>query len=73
MIKYIRSGQVGVKKMTEICNMAVDDEKISRDWELSNLLPIYKEKGDPLECGAHRAIKLIEHGMKVFERVWREG
>ena len=62
-------GQVGVKKMTEICNMVVDEEKIPRDWELSTLLPIYKGKGDPLECGAHRTIKLLEHGMKVFERV----
>mgnify|MGYP007071599789 CR=1 FL=1 len=63
------AGQVGVKKMTEICNMVVDEEKIPKDWELSTLLPIYKGKGDPMECGAHRAIKLLEHGMKVLERV----
>ena len=56
------AGEVGVKKMTEICNMVVDNEKIPMDWELSTLLPIYKGKGDPLECGANRA-------MKVFERV----
>ena len=56
------AGQVGVKKMTEICNTVLDEVKIPRDWELSTLLPIDKGKGDPLECGAHRA-------MKVFERV----
>ena len=61
------AGQVGVKMM-EICNMVVDDEKILRDWELSTFLPIYKGRGDPLECGAHTAIKLLQHGMKVFER-----
>ena len=42
------AGQVGVKKMTEICNMVVDEEKIPRDWELSTFLPIYKGKGDLL-------------------------
>ena len=63
------ANQVGVKKMTEICNMVVDERKIPRDWELSTLLPIYKGKGDPLECGAHTAIKLLEHEMTLFERV----
>ena len=32
------SGQVGVKKMTEICNMVVDEEKILKHWELSTHL-----------------------------------
>lgn len=63
------AGQAGVKKMTEICNMVVNEGKIPRDWELSTLVPIYKGKGDPLECGSYRAIKLLEHGMKVLERV----
>ena len=36
------AGQVGVKKMTEICNMIADEENITRDWELSTLLLIYK-------------------------------
>uniref|UniRef100_UPI00358E0C29 craniofacial development protein 2-like n=1 Tax=Myxine glutinosa TaxID=7769 RepID=UPI00358E0C29 len=36
---------------------------------LSTLVPLYKGKGDPLECGSYRAIKLLEHGMKVLERV----
>ena len=39
------------------------------EWELSTLIPIYKGKGDPMECGSYRAIKLLEHGMKVLERV----
>ena len=57
--------------MMEICNMVVNEGKIPRDWEweLSTLILIYKGKGDPLECKVHRAIKLLEHGMKVLERV----
>ena len=32
------ASMVGVKKMTEICNMVVDEEKILKDWELSTRL-----------------------------------
>ena len=33
------------------------------------LSPIYKHKGDPLECGNFRGIKLLEHGMKMFQKI----
>jgi len=35
------------------------------DLKSSVVLPIYKGKGDPVECGSHRGIKLLEHAMKV--------
>ena len=34
------------------------------------VLPIYKGKGDPMECGSYRGIKLLEHAMKVVERIF---
>jgi len=34
------------------------------------ILPIYKGKGDPMECGSYREIKLLEHAMKVVERIF---
>ena len=30
---------------------------------------VYKGKGDALSCGSYRGIKLLEHAMKVLERV----
>ena len=30
---------------------------------------VYKGKGDALTCGSYRGIKLLEHAMKVLERV----
>jgi len=33
------------------------------------VLPIYKGKDDPMECGSYRGIKLLEHAMKVLERI----
>ena len=33
------------------------------------VLPIYKGKGDTMECGFYRGIKLLEHAKKVVERI----
>jgi len=32
----------------------------------------YKGKGDPMECGSYRGIKLLEHAMKVMERIFKD-
>ena len=37
--------------------------------EASVVVPIYKGKGDVMKCGSYRGVKLLEHGMKVVERV----
>ena len=31
---------------------------------------IYKGKGDPMECGSYRVIRLLEHAMKVVDRIF---
>jgi len=43
---------------------------IPEDWKSSVVLPIYKGKGDPMKCGSCRGIRLLEHGMKVVERIF---
>ena len=40
-----------------------------RDWKDSWMVKIYKQKGDVLECGNYRGIKLLEHVFKIQERV----
>jgi len=44
---------------------------IPEDWKASVVLPIYKGKGDPMECGSYRRIKLLEHAMIVVERIFK--
>jgi len=34
-------------------------------------LPIHKGKGDPMEFGSYRGIKLLDHVMKVVERIFK--
>ncbi len=50
----------------------VDEGEIPEDWKNSITVPIYKEKGDALECGKYRGVRLLEHGMKLFEKVLEE-
>ena len=39
------------------------------EWALRIVVPIYKGKGDITNCSCYRAVKLLEHGVKVMERV----
>jgi len=42
---------------------------IPEDWKSRVILPIYTGKGDPMECGSYRGTKLLEHAIKVVERI----
>ena len=63
------AGEQAVDWLTSICNRIVKEESIPESWQMSKLVPVYKGKGDVLECRSSRGIKLLEHGMKVAERV----
>ena len=53
-----------------LCNGFVKEGCIPEDWKSSVVLPIYKGKGDPMECGSYRGIKLLEHATKVVEKLF---
>ena len=38
-------------------------------WKTSVVEPIFKRKGDVMNCGSYRGVKLLEHGMKIIERM----
>ena len=44
-------------------------EKVPSDWQMSVIINCFKGKGDAVECGNFRGLKLLDHLMKVFERV----
>ena len=58
------AGEQAVDWLTSICNSIVKEEAIPENWQMSELVPIYKDKGDVLECSSSQGIKLLEHGMK---------
>ena len=63
------AGEQAVDWLTSICNRIVKGEVIPESWQMSELVPIYMGKGDVLECSSSQGIMLLEHGMKVAERV----
>jgi hypothetical protein len=63
------AGGVGAEWMTDVCNAVVKNGKIPEDWSKSWMVNVYKGKGDALVCGSYRGIKLLEHAMKIMERV----
>ena len=53
------SGPVGVQWVTDLFNKIVHEGKIPSDWRKSWMVREYKGKGDALECGSYRGIKLL--------------
>ena len=66
---FIAEEDCSVEWLTSLCNLIVAQGRIPDDWKSSILLPVFKGKGDPMECGSYRAMKLLEHAMKVIEHV----
>jgi len=65
------TGYTGTQLILDLCNGIVKESCIPEDWKSSVVLPIYKGKGDPMECGSYWRIKLLDHAMKVVERSFK--
>ena len=39
------------------------------EWQTSVLVPIFKGKGNVRNCNTCKGVKLLEHAMKIVERV----
>lgn len=66
-------GRRGVEWTLELAQKIIEEMKMHDDWKKSELVTIYKNKGDVLKCENHGGIALTEHVMKaVMERVTDE-
>ena len=62
VVEMIRAaGDMGTSM---ICNL-----KVPSDWEQSFIVCLYKGKGDALERGNYRGLKLTEQVMKILKRI----
>ena len=61
--------ELGVDMVLDLLESIWEHEEMPSEWEESETVPIYKQKGDPLDCGNFRGIKLLEHLLKVLERI----
>ena len=63
------SGGVGSQVMAEVCQRVLDGFGMPVEWALRIVVPIFKGNGDNRKFSFYRAVKLLEHGMKVVERL----
>ena len=70
VVEMLKSaGSKGIEYLRELIIAVVKNGKIPEDWEMSYILNLYKGKGDALNRGNYRGLKLTEHVMKIMERV----
>ena len=65
----IAGGERSMKVVADLINSINRDRKMPKDWEESYIINLYKGKGDALVRGNYRGLKLLEHVMKVLERI----
>ena len=67
LLKY--AGRPGIQQITRVFQKIMETEMCSEEWKNSTTLPFFKGKGDPLHCGKYRGLRLLEHGMKAWEKI----
>ena len=65
----LASGDVGIIVLMELCHRILDEKGLPEDWAISVVIPMFKGKGDTINCGMHRGVKLIQHAMKIVEKI----
>ena len=63
------SGEKGVDLLSRLTECFFSNGVIPADWQESFILNLYKGKGDALERGNYRGLKLTDQVMKVVEHV----
>ena len=58
-----------VPKLSKLINLIIQNSKIPEEWNQSFIINLYKGKGDAMECGNYRGLKLLEVLQKVLERI----
>ena len=62
---------IGTQWILDLCNGIVKEGCIPEDWKSSVYYQFQRDR-DPMECGSYSGIKLLEHAMKVGERILQE-
>ena len=68
VVEMIRAaGDMGASMIRDLAAAIIRDGKVPSDWEQSFIVCLYKGKGDALERGNYRGLKLTEQVMKVLD------
>ena len=69
LVLIAASRGVKIQVMVELCQIVLDGFGTPTEWALSIVDPIFMGKGDIRNCNRYGSVMLLEHGMKVVERV----
>ena len=72
------SNEMCVRELCGFVKGLLMGENMPESWKRSTIFPLYKGKGNVLECGNYRTIKLLEHGDEgggtcVREKIEKDG
>ena len=63
------AGDTGATMIRDLATAIIRDGKVPTDWEESFIVCLYKGKGDAMDRGNYRGLKLTEQAMKILERI----
>ena len=58
-------GKQGIEWLTKLFNMILKTKRMSDQWRISTLVPLYKNKGDIYNFANYKNIKLMSHIIKL--------
>ena len=58
--------------ITALINAIIRSGRVPDDWDNSFIISIFKGKGDALDRGNYRGLKLLDHIMKILERIVKQ-
>ena len=62
------NGEVAISIM-KLCQRVLDIKGKPDEWQTGVLVPIFKGKAEIRNCSVYRSVKLLEHAMKIVEKV----
>ena len=69
MEMIVSSDGIGVKVMIKLCQHVLDGRGMPNVRKTGVIVSFFKGKNDVMSCGSYRGVKLLEHAMKIVERV----
>lgn len=68
--EYLKSGgHMCAEWMVRLMNVCMSSGRVPKDWKMGCIVPLYKGKGDALECKNNRGISLLSVPGKVYGRI----
>ena len=59
VVKGLKRGERVVYWILRLCNMAFNSGVVPEDWRSAMINPLYKGKGERMECSNYRVITLL--------------